>query len=191
MDIGTIVSWIQLGVWVIGGVLYVCRILRGRTPMPATVNRILSTRILSSNVTLGVVIISGIVLSGFSLYVSHHPPEKVKIVEKVVEKPYRFEWHGHVDFTRVVSKTFESQSVLLDGMSYRYCKFNNVTFIWNGTAPFQFDHNIVTGNYGYYTDNMAILVTAALLAATGSPPLDHIIGPDGVPLDVEKVRKGP
>jgi hypothetical protein len=47
-------------------------------------------------------------------------------------------------------------------MSYQYCVFRNVTFKFNGTAPFQLSDIITIGDHGYTTDNPAVFIAIAL-----------------------------
>src|SRR5271154_4485970 len=45
----------------------------------------------------------------------------------------------------VVNKEISNQEVILDGKSFQDCTFNNVTFIYKGTAPFLLTHNHLNG----------------------------------------------
>jgi hypothetical protein len=48
-------------------------------------------------------------------------------------------------FIEIKNKKFVNEYVLLDGHSYEYCDFTNVSFGWNGTAPFHLNHNSIHG----------------------------------------------
>ena len=123
----------------------------------------------ASNRILGITVIVGLLLSALSLYLNYRKPQTPKVVEKVVEKPYHFEWHGDQPFDYIANHSYENQTVPLDGKSYRFCVFHNVSFLFNGTAPFEFDHNQVTGNHLIRTDNPAVMATAAVAIGFGLP----------------------
>jgi hypothetical protein len=75
MDVGTIVSWIQLAIWAIAVVAVVIRVQRGEAEVPS---------FLKNNPVIGIVIALGICGSLASLYLHYTHP---RIVEVVVEKP--------------------------------------------------------------------------------------------------------
>ncbi len=56
----------------------------------------------------------------------------------------------------VVGKTYKNEKVILDGISYSGCIFENVTFVYNGTTPIQFTNNSVRGSIQMRTDNPAV-----------------------------------
>jgi hypothetical protein len=41
----------------------------------------------------------------------------------------------------VYSKPFKNQTVFVDGYNFMECTFDNVTFVYKGTAPFHFEHS--------------------------------------------------
>jgi len=75
MDIGTLASWIQVGIWIVAVIAFVVRVQRGEARMPA---------LLKNNLLIGIVIALGICGSIASVYLHYTHP---KIVEKIVEKP--------------------------------------------------------------------------------------------------------
>src|SRR5271166_230387 len=75
MDIGTIVNWIQVAIWVVAVGAFIVKVQRGEANMPA---------FLKNNLFIGVVIALGICGSIASVYLHYAHP---KIVEKIVEKP--------------------------------------------------------------------------------------------------------
>ncbi|HWF59402.1 MAG TPA: hypothetical protein VN666_03730 [Nitrospira sp.] len=64
---------------------------------------------------------------------------------------FYFLWHPRDPFAhwkdyvkeQINSKTFRNEVVILDGKSYRDCTFIDVTFQYDGNAPFEFTHNKV------------------------------------------------
>jgi hypothetical protein len=66
-------------------------------------------------------------------------------------------------FLEVVGKKFRKENVPLDGHCYDYCEFRDVSFEWNGTAPFQLKNS---GFYGFpdiKTKSAAVSSTITLL----------------------------
>jgi len=82
----------------------------------------------------------------------------------VSEKKTEFvKWSDNYAPVSIVGKTFRNIEVELDGKYYSECKFYNVTFKYNGTAPIQFSHNSISGPILFKTDNQSILGTFAML----------------------------
>lgn len=68
----------------------------------------------------------------------------------------------------VVSKEkFINERIILDGKSYIDCEFENVTFVFNGTAPFSLMNNKFNGRIQVASDNPAISGSFALLRGLG------------------------
>jgi len=61
-------------------------------------------------------------------------------------------WDGYKK-TEVVGKVFRNERVPVDGMSYVNCRFSNVTFVYNATAPFSFIGGEVSGPVSLHNDN--------------------------------------
>src|SRR5262249_48112704 len=74
----------------------------------------------------------------------------------------------------VINKTFQNQDVMLDGYSYTHCIFINVTFVYNGTTPFQMTDSKATGNIRVRSDNPAVTGAFALIKAINLGPNDKI-----------------
>jgi hypothetical protein len=66
----------------------------------------------------------------------------------------------------VRGKVFNSEEVPLDGHAYEDCTFNNVTFVFNGDAPFDLVHNSINGAV-LKTGNPAISGFVRLLKELG------------------------
>ena len=119
MDIGTAVNWTQVLLWLAALGIYVSRITRGKKRMPAW---------LLSNRTLGVVIFLGLSATGLSFYFGRSVPG-----------------FRENDYTEVRGKKFSNEKVVLDGNKFEYCEFDNVTFVYDGTAGFAFRFNTIGG----------------------------------------------
>jgi len=86
MDIGSVVSWIQVGLWIVAVALFVGRVVRGEIQMP------LVKRLLGSNWIIGTVIVLGFLGSATEVYLRLYRPKIVtqlveRPVEKIIEKP--------------------------------------------------------------------------------------------------------
>lgn len=124
MDIGTVISWIQIAIWVIAAVLYIGRVRSGNIKA-----RPLLKRALSSNGLIGAVIVLGLAMSGISLYLSYSAnviPKSITLNISAYDPPYP----GPLQV--VSDKTFEDQEVRLDGYIYERCTFKNVCFVYEG-----------------------------------------------------------
>jgi hypothetical protein len=89
MDIGDIVNYGTVAMWVVGAALYIGRLARGEAVIPKWLSIVLG-----SNLILGLIIALGLAGSAAQAYFHHKGPN---VVEKVVEKP--------VD--RIVERTVE------------------------------------------------------------------------------------
>jgi len=65
-------------------------------------------------------------------------------------------WPNPYNPKQIINQTFENQEVVLDGFSYIDCTFHNVTFVYNGTTPIQFNNNKVDGIVRYRTDSQPV-----------------------------------
>ena len=63
----------------------------------------------------------------------------------------------------VLNKTFRNERVVLDGKSFSGCTFQNVTFEYNGTAPFDLVKNNIYGSYILDSKNDEILLLLRFL----------------------------
>jgi hypothetical protein len=116
---------------------------------------------LKLGIMLGLVAAS-LLMSSYSAYRYHHP--RVRVVKKYVAEPYPYRWLGDKPVSlHVVGKHFENREVLLDNTEYTYCVFKNVTFVYNGTAPFQLFGDSVYGGVHFRSDNPSVFPTLALM----------------------------
>jgi hypothetical protein len=139
LDINSIASWLQFAAWsiviIVGG-----NILRAKTKQSGS----------SKNITLPknaicLALFVGLLLSTTSLYFNFRPRTVEKVVTNI--EPYQFKWTGkNTDPKyRVAGKTFRDEVVPLDDMEYTDCKFFNVKFLYNGTAPSRLLYNDIEG----------------------------------------------
>ena len=118
-------------------------------------------------VPLGLLLLSGVI---FLLQRLGVLPHGVGGTAKAAES-YPFAWKGPgTPLIPVVRMKFFNSKVLLDGHSYTHCTFENVTFVYNGTAIFQLSHNKMVGSMMFTSDNPAVLATF-LLSSSGNGPL--------------------
>lgn len=121
MDVGTIVAWIQLAIWITVGIGYLFK-GRGGTAMPKP---ILPFK------WLEILLIIGFLFSGFSLYTSYH---NAPLTEK--------EWMNLTKtLEQVRNRSFTNQEIELDGKDIRDCTIINATLIYRGKKPFVLDHD--------------------------------------------------
>lgn len=162
--VNSIVNYGTIIYWIILCAAFVLKQQKTGWPM-------LSNKFFSFNTFFTVAVIVGLVLSVGNIYwkrpisVSSHFPENYKL-------------------TQVRNHKYINETLPLDGYDYKYCDFANVTFIWNGTAPFLLEDNKVNGECVVNSNNSIILITwglskkfnlkddyLALLEKTGYKPL--------------------
>lgn len=82
--------------------------------------------------------------------------------------PYRFAWKGDVAPTKIVrGKFFANEKVPVDDTTFYDCTFTNVTFVYDGTAPFQMNDSSIVGTYAFESNNPSIQATGLLLSGIG------------------------
>ena len=86
----------------------------------------------------------------------------------------------------VVGHKFVNERVVLDGKSYRTCTFENVTFVYEGRAPFDFIQNSVKGSINVDVgasqslSNLTMFMKAIGMIAPSSA---IVLGPERLPYD--------
>ena len=79
-------------------------------------------------------------------------------------KSYSFAWTGaDARVIPVVGRKFLNETVLLDGHAYSGCTFENVTFLYNGTAIYQFHQNEITGSIIFASASPVVEATFVFL----------------------------
>lgn len=157
-DISSIVSWLQFAAWttviIVGG-----NILRAKVKASGGLkNMSLSSKAMHLSLAVG------LLLSATSLYFNFRPRTVEKVVTNI--EPYRFKWTGQNTDPkyRVVGKTFRNEVVPLDDTEYTDCKFFNVQFLYNGTAPSRLLYNDIEG-FEVVSNNPSISGTLELAYA--------------------------
>jgi hypothetical protein len=131
-------------------------------------------------VALALVFIS-LALSAGAFYYFFHPRIEVQTTEKIITAPYEFAWKGDRPPTQhVFDKHFSNEKVVLDDISYVRCTFQNVTFVYNGTAPFFVQDSQVNG-YKLSSDNPSISAVGYLLYGLGVLKIPFIDSNTGKP----------
>ncbi len=133
MDISIIVNWGTVAIWFISAVLFVARLVRGEIVMPKVIEKLLA-----SNVPLGIVIGLGLFASAASAYFNSHR----EVLPWTTKGP-----------TIVSDKNFHGGEVVLDNKLFVNCSFEDVTFVYHGTAPSDLRNPVFVGRIYLKTDN--------------------------------------
>ena len=163
MDIQTIVSWGTIVSWVIFVIRWIFSKLktleRGKSSM---------FKIISSNKISALCILSAVIFSGYSLYLHYTNKESVHWSKK------------QLSLKEISHRTFINEKVPLDGIHYTHCKFENVAFIYNGTAPTSLDHADLYGKITILSDNDGIFQTFVIMKGLGvlKSDIPVTIGPE-------------
>jgi len=93
----------------------------------------------------------------------------------------------------IANRKFLNEIVPLDGFKYANCIFENVTFQYNGTALFGFEHNKVFGTASFRSDSDAVTATVSMFKGFGIiPNLNETYGgSERIPVPVEPPSHGP
>jgi hypothetical protein len=87
----------------------------------------------------------------------------------------------------VQDRQFNNERVVIDGKSFRNCKFTNVTFVYNGTASFDLIGTDIYGSRWFSSDNPAIIGTVILLKGIGfNPEVAELNAPPGIHVEPPK-----
>jgi len=96
---------------------------------------------------LGVGIITWLLIGlGLNLYRHYFSAGSVKKTKQKLDVPQ----------TVVSGKHFRNEVVKLDGYVYSDCEFTNVTFQYDGEAPFNFSHNRIFGAPKFQSGNQTV-----------------------------------
>jgi hypothetical protein len=68
-------------------------------------------------------------------------------------------------FKEYRGKTYKNETVQIDGNDFIDCTFDNVTFRFDGEAPFRFTNDHFQGKFGLTSNNPVVKSTMALLGA--------------------------
>ena len=83
------------------------------------------------------------------------------------------EWKTY-HYQEIWNRTFSNETVPLDGIAYNKCTFDNVTFVYKGTAPTRFDDCHFTRDISLRSPNPSIEMMVVLLTSIqktmGTPP---------------------
>jgi hypothetical protein len=101
-------------------------------------------------------------------------------------------WRDEPPKKVVADKRFINERVVLDGTAYRNCRFENVTFVFNGTAPFELTRNTISGRIQVTSDNPVVLGTMGWLKGIGMIPAGvEMTAPPGVVIESPQRMPGP
>jgi len=171
IDISAIVSWLQFALWSIV-------IIVGGNQLRTKVKESGGLKNMSlSHKAIHLALTVGLLLSATSLYFNYRPRTVEKVVTNI--EPYKFKWVGNnAPRNRVAGKTFHDEVVPLDDNEYTDCKFINVKFLYNGTAPSRLLYNDIEG-FEVVSNNPSISGTIELayaLNTVGAPLINTRTG---------------
>jgi len=84
--------------------------------------------------------------------------------------------------TTVRNRVFTNEEVPLDGYDYISCNFNNVTFVYQGQAPFGFSNNTVKGLHRFKSDSDVVVSTFMLISGL-TPSAIRIVDKNNKPYE--------
>ncbi len=120
-----------------------------------------------------ILLVLGVVFAIFSHFKhSYEKPSSDFITQSYIEN-----W-GKLEKIIVRNRIFINERVVLDGFSYIDCKFQNVTFVYKGEAPYDLTHNTIIGSYHLSIENPSVSGVIGILKAlnylpTETPLLDE------------------
>jgi hypothetical protein len=89
----------------------------------------------------------------------------------------RVDWRGAFrtrtpKFELIYDHTYVNQTIEVDGKSFRNCSFSNVTFLFRGTAPFEFvdGNRFIEGGFSFSTDDPAVMLFSKMQRFSRSIP---------------------
>jgi len=77
------------------------------------------------------------------------------------------------DYSEVYRRHYSHESVMLDGLRCHECSFDNVTFVWHGTAPYVLEQSIFVpdaqggSTVKFQSDNPIVFYTMEFVKRTG------------------------
>lgn len=88
----------------------------------------------------------------------------VRLFAKPVSKKYP-QWPDSYAPDEIISKDFLNEHVVLDGHRYIRCRFENCTYVYNGTTAIQMSGCAFSGSIIFKSDNPAVVGAFALMYA--------------------------
>lgn len=93
-----------------------------------------------------------------------------------------YSYNRNATLKLVTDRSFRSEKVLIDGKEFRNCTFDNVTIVYNGTAPVRMIGNSFSGDLIMTTDNPAIGSAEGVLSGLGFMPKVYRISDEPIRL---------
>jgi hypothetical protein len=84
---------------------------------------------------------------------------------------------GEYRYEYVTDRTFEHDTILLDGKKFVNCRFIDVTFVYEGTAPFEMSEVSLSAKWQFRTDVPQLAPLLRLFSAAGLLPPSGSIPP--------------
>jgi hypothetical protein len=126
MGIGDIVNYGTIATWAISAIVWTLKRARGQEPMPWPLSRA------SADHVLAIVIVLGLISSAGQTYFNYTQNHE-SLLEDVTVSAYP-EGTNSSSLQVVREKTFENDSVPLDGYIYDHCTFTNACLMYEGGA---------------------------------------------------------
>ncbi len=114
-----------------------------------------------ANIFAGILLVTGIAITGYSIMNN----------QTNTTPTCSFTYDHDAQLELVTDRWYQNEKVTLDGYRYRNCTFTNVTFVYNGTKPFEFSYNTVEGPITLTTQNIGLWQYLLFLNAAGI--IDH------------------
>lgn len=93
-----------------------------------------------------------------------------------------YSYNRNASLRLITDKSFRSERVVIDGKEFRDCSFDNVTIVYNGTAPVKMIGNRFSGDLIMTTDNPAIGSAEGVLSGLGFMPKTYRISDEPIRL---------
>ena len=101
-----------------------------------------------------------------AIFIAKHWPWRA-VAAPAIDNKKALPWADPYPFIKVIEQTFRNERVEVDGHSYLRCKFENVTFVLNGTAPFELQGCHFMGTRWVQSTNPIAEIAWALAVAVG------------------------
>jgi hypothetical protein len=159
MDWNKVGALFTIGCFILAGAAFILQVkpLPWSRPNPSVTPRVARGK------AVYVLLALGFLSSAITLWRAWNPIIVQKTV--TVAEPYAFAWQGDKSPSKhIARKNFEKEKVYLDDISYTDCTFRDVTFVYNGTAPFSLMHDGISG-FNITSENPSIGAAIKLMYA--------------------------
>jgi hypothetical protein len=89
---------------------------------------------------------------------------KIALAEQSANTQSLENFRGDYPLKEYRGKTYKDETVQIDGNNFIDCTFDNVTFRFDGEAPFSFTNDHFTGKFSLTSNNPVVKATMALIS---------------------------